>query len=38
MTLAELATGLNNRRVQTARGGTWHAMTVRNLLARGVRQ
>ncbi len=35
-TLAELAAGLNNRGVQTARGCTWHAMTVRNLLARGV--
>jgi len=36
--LAELAAGLNNRSVQTARGGVWHAMTVRNLLARGVGQ
>lgn len=37
-TLAELATRLNNRGVQTARGGAWHPMTVRNLLARGVGQ
>jgi len=36
--LAEFAAGLNNRGVQTARGGVWHAMTVRNLLARGVGQ
>ena len=36
--LAELAAGLNNRGVQTARGGVWHPMTVRNLLARGVGQ
>ena len=33
-TLAELATGLNNRGVPTARGKHWHPMTVRNLLAR----
>lgn len=33
-TLAELAASLNSRHVPTARGGTWHAMTVRNLLAR----
>ena len=36
VTLAELASGLNNRGVQTARGGMWHPMTVKNLLARGV--
>jgi len=36
VTLAELASSLNNRGVQTARGGTWHPMTVKNLLARGV--
>lgn len=34
-TLAELATALNTRGVATARGGTWHAATVRNLLAKG---
>jgi len=37
-TFAELATGLNTRGVPTARGKNWHAMTVRNLLARGVGQ
>ena len=35
-TLAELATALNTRGIPTARGGIWHAMTVRNLLQRGV--
>lgn len=34
-TLADLATALNTRRIPTARGGTWHPVTVRNLLARG---
>ena len=34
-TLAELAGALNARGIATARGGSWHAMTVRNLLARG---
>ncbi len=33
-TLAALAGGLNSRGVPTARGGTWHASSVRNLLAR----
>jgi len=34
-TLAELAAGLNARGIPTARGGVWHAMTVRNLFQRG---
>ncbi len=34
-TLAELAAALNSRGIATARGGVWHAMTVRNLLAKG---
>jgi hypothetical protein len=34
-TLDELATALNARGIPTARDGTWHAMTVRNLLQRG---
>ena len=33
-TFADLATGLNNRGIPTARGKNWHAMTVRNLMAR----
>lgn len=33
-TLAGLADALNARGVRTARGGTWHPSTVRNLLAR----
>jgi DNA invertase Pin-like site-specific DNA recombinase len=33
-TLREIAEALNARGVQTARGGQWHAMTVRNVLAR----
>jgi hypothetical protein len=33
-TLAGIADALNKRGVRTARGGTWHAMTVRNLLLR----
>ena len=33
--LAALATALNNRGIPTARGGTWHPMTVRNLMERG---
>jgi hypothetical protein len=32
--LGSLADGLNNRGVRTARGGRWHASTVKNLLAR----
>ena len=34
-TLAEIATGLNNRGIATARGKTWYASSVKNLLARG---
>lgn len=34
-TLADLAAGLNARGIPTARGGSWHPMTVRNLLHRG---
>ncbi len=34
-TLAEVAEVLNSRGIATARGGAWHAMTVRNLLAKG---
>ncbi len=30
-----IAAALNAREVRTARGGDWHATTVRNLLARG---
>ncbi len=33
-TLREIANALNQRGVRTARGGQWHAMTVRNVLAR----
>jgi DNA invertase Pin-like site-specific DNA recombinase len=33
-TLREIADALNARGVATARGGQWHAMTVRNVLAR----
>lgn len=33
-TLREIAEALNARGVATARGGQWHAMTVRNVLAR----
>ena len=33
-TLRDVAEALNARGVATARGGQWHAMTVRNLLAR----
>jgi DNA invertase Pin-like site-specific DNA recombinase len=33
-TLAAIAEALNGRKVTTARGGEWHASTVRNLLAR----
>jgi hypothetical protein len=33
-TLREIATALNARGIPTARGGRWHAMTVRNVLAR----
>lgn len=32
--LPALAQGLNARHIRTARGGRWHASTVRNLLAR----
>src|SRR3954467_14292062 len=34
-TLADLAEALNARGVATARGRRWHAMSVRNVLARG---
>lgn len=34
-TLREIADALNARGVATARGGRWHAMTVKNALARG---
>ncbi len=37
-TLAAIAAALNTRGIPTARGGAWHAMTVRNLLARGLGQ
>src|SRR5262249_30807176 len=33
-TLRDVADALNARGISTARGGRWHAMTVRNLLAR----
>ena len=33
-TLREIADALNARGIQTARGGQWHAMTVKNVLAR----
>jgi DNA invertase Pin-like site-specific DNA recombinase len=33
-TLREVADALNARGISTARGGRWHAMTVRNVLAR----
>jgi DNA invertase Pin-like site-specific DNA recombinase len=33
-TLADIAGALNARGVRTARGGQWHASTVRNLLQR----
>ena len=36
-TLGGIADALNKRGVPTARGGTWHAMMVRNLLQRAVR-
>ena len=32
---AAIAEALNNRGIRTARGGAWHATTVRRLLARG---
>lgn len=35
-TLREIADELNAREIKTARGGKWHAMTVRNVLARDV--
>jgi hypothetical protein len=31
---AAIADALNARGIRTARGGEWHSMTVRNLLAR----
>lgn len=34
VTLKAIAEALNERNVRTARGGRWHASTVRNLLAR----
>ena len=33
-TLREIAQALNDRGIQTARGGEWHATTVRNVLGR----
>ncbi len=33
-TLRDVAEALNARGVLTARGGTWHATTVKNILAR----
>jgi len=33
-TLRDVATALNARGISTSRGGRWHAMTVRNVLAR----
>jgi DNA invertase Pin-like site-specific DNA recombinase len=33
-TLRDIAAALNARGISTARGGQWHAMTVKNLLAR----
>jgi DNA invertase Pin-like site-specific DNA recombinase len=33
-TLAGIADALNKRGVRTARGGSWHAMTVRNVVRR----
>jgi DNA invertase Pin-like site-specific DNA recombinase len=36
-TLGGIADALNKRGVPTVRGGTWHAMTVRNLLQRSAR-
>src|SRR6185312_9946068 len=35
-TLADLAEALNARGIAAARGGRWHAMSVRNVLMRGV--
>jgi hypothetical protein len=34
-TLREIADALNARGVGTPRGGRWHAMSVKNVLARG---
>ena len=34
-TLRGVAEALNARSIATARGGTWHATTVRNLIQRG---
>jgi len=34
MSFAAIAKALNARGARTARGGAWHATTVRNLLAR----
>jgi len=34
ITLRDIAGALNTRGITTARGGKWHAMTVRNVLAR----
>jgi DNA invertase Pin-like site-specific DNA recombinase len=33
-TLRDIASALNARGIATVRGGKWHAMTVRNILAR----
>jgi hypothetical protein len=33
-TLRDVADALNARGISTSRGGRWHAMTVRNVLAR----
>jgi Recombinase len=32
--LRDVAAALNARGISTSRGGRWHAMTVRNVLAR----
>lgn len=32
---AAIATALNNRGIKTARGGAWHASSVRNVVMRG---
>jgi hypothetical protein len=37
-TLAELAAGLNERGVRTARGGRWHVSSVKNLIVRATHE
>jgi hypothetical protein len=37
LSLRRIAAALNERGVETARGGTWAATTVRNVLARDIR-